>query len=39
VLVIEILQDVHPEKYTFEINVGIDGKDYGIIPCTIKVIE
>ena len=39
VLVIEISQDVEPGQYTFEIGVEIDGKDYGTIPCTIKVIE
>jgi len=39
VLVIEISQDVEPGQYTFEIGVEIDAKDYGTVPCTIKVIE
>jgi len=39
VLVIEISQDVELGQYTFEIGMEIDGKDYGTVPCTIKVIE
>jgi hypothetical protein len=39
VLVTEISQDVPLGQYTFEIGLEINGKDYGTIPCTIKVIE
>jgi len=39
VLVIEISPDVQPGQYNFGIGIEIDGKDYGIIPCRIKVIE
>lgn len=39
VLVIAIAQDVAPGEYTFEIGLEINGKDYGTLPCTIKVIE
>jgi hypothetical protein len=28
---------VKPGQYSFNINVQIDGKDYGMIPCTIQV--
>jgi hypothetical protein len=38
VLVIEISKDVQPGEYTFKIFVEIDNKDYGIVPCTIKVL-
>ncbi len=38
-LIIEISQDVKPGEYTFEIGVEFEGKDYGRIPCTIKVIQ
>ena len=37
VLIIEVSQDVKPGQYTFEISLEIDGKDYGCVPCTIKV--
>ncbi len=39
VLVIEIPPDVQPGQYTFEIGIEIDGKDYGTVPCRIKVLE
>ena len=39
VLVIEISKDVKPGQYTFEIGVEINGKDYGTVPCTIRVLE
>jgi hypothetical protein len=39
VLVIEISQDVPPGQYAFEIGLEINGKDYGTVPCTIKVVE
>jgi hypothetical protein len=38
VLVIEISQDVKPGEYAFEIGIEIDGKGYGKVPCTIKVL-
>ena len=38
VLVIEIPYVVKPGEYTFDIGVEYDGKDYGKIPCTVKVI-
>ena len=39
VLIIEVSQDVKPGQYTFEISLEIDGKDYGCVPCIIKIIE
>jgi len=39
VLVIEISPDVQPGQHDFDICIEIDGKDYGVIPCTIKVID
>ena len=39
VLVIEISQDVGPGEYTLEINMKFEGKDYGQIPCTVKVVQ
>ena len=39
VLIIEISQDVKPGEYTFEINLEIDGKDYGSVTCIIKIVE
>jgi len=39
VLVIEIAPDVAPGEYPLEIGLEINGKDYGTIPCTIKVLE
>lgn len=38
VLVIEISPDVAPGEYPLEIGLEINGKDYGVIPCTIKVV-
>ena len=38
-LKIEILQNVKPGEYVFGINVEINGKDYGTVPCTVKVLE
>ncbi len=38
-LIIEISQDVKPGEYTFEIGVEFEGKDYGKIPCTIRVVK
>jgi len=37
VLIMEISQDVQPGQYTLEIGVEIDGKNYGKVPCIIKV--
>jgi hypothetical protein len=37
VLEIEISQQVEPGEYKIEVSVGIDGKDYGQVPCTIRV--
>ncbi len=39
VLIIKISQDVKPREYTFDIGIEFDGKDYGKIPCTIKVVQ
>lgn len=39
VLVISISPDVVPGEHLFEIGIQIDGRDYGTIPCTIKVLE
>jgi len=39
VLVIEIPPDIQPGQYNFGIGIEIDGKNYGTIPCRIKVIE
>ena len=39
VLIIEIAHDVKPGEYTFEIGLEIGSRDYGTVPCTIKVIE
>jgi len=38
-LKIEISPQVKPGEYTFNINVDINGEDYGTVPCTIKVLE
>ena len=38
VFIIEISKDVKPGEYTFEINIEFEGKNYGKIPCTIKVV-
>jgi len=37
VLTINILNDVEPGEYTFDIGLVIDGEDYGQLPCTINV--
>ncbi len=39
VLVIEIAPDVAPGEYPLEIGLEINGKDYGIVPCNIEVVE
>ncbi len=39
VLIISISQDVEIGQYNFEIKLEIDGKDYGSVPCIIKIIE
>ncbi len=39
VLVIDISPDVKTGQYNFGIGIEIDGKDYGTIPCTIKVLQ
>jgi hypothetical protein len=39
VLVIEISKNIQPAQYSFELGVEIDGKDYGKVPCIIKVLE
>ena len=38
-LVIEISSDLAPGEYPLEIDLEINGKDYGTIPCTIEVLE
>ena len=37
VLTINILSDVEPGEYAFDIGLVIDGEDYGQLPCTINV--
>ncbi|MFA4837504.1 MAG: hypothetical protein WC749_15730 [Dehalococcoidia bacterium] len=37
-LEIDISKQVNPGEYTFDIDVEIDGKDYGKVPCKVKVI-
>lgn len=39
VLFIEVPDQVKPGEYQFEIGIELDGKDYGRVPCTIKVVE
>jgi c-di-GMP-binding flagellar brake protein YcgR len=39
VMEINISAQVSTGEYTFNIRVEIDGKDYGQVPCTIKVIN
>jgi len=39
ILVIEISPDVTPGQYSFEIGLEIDGRDYGTVPCAIKVTD
>jgi hypothetical protein len=38
-LKIAISPDVQPGEYTFNVNVAVNGKDYGTVPCTVKVLE
>jgi hypothetical protein len=37
VLVIEVSRIAKPGRYDFEIGVKIEGKDYGMLPCSIEV--
>lgn len=37
VLVVNISQAVNPGEYTFQIGMVVDGKDYGMLSCTINV--
>ena len=37
VLTINVLKNVKPGEYTFDIGLVIDGKDYGQLSCTINV--
>ena len=39
VLIIEVLKSTLPGEYIFDIGVEFNGKDYGKIPCTIKVVK
>ncbi len=39
VLEIEISRQVKPGEYVFDVSVKIDGKDYGTVPCAIKVLD
>ncbi|MDD5288424.1 MAG: hypothetical protein PHY28_04865 [Dehalococcoidales bacterium] len=39
VMSINIFPQVKQGDYTFNIRIEIDGKDYGQVPCTIKVID
>lgn len=39
VLIIEIVQDITSGEYPLEIGLVINGKDYGTVTCTIKMIE
>ena len=39
ILVIDIASDITPGEYLLEIGIEIDGKDYGTIKCTVKVME
>jgi hypothetical protein len=38
VLMIAVSPEVAPGEYAFEIGIEIDGRDYGTIPCTLKII-
>jgi hypothetical protein len=38
-LKIAISPDVQPGEYIFNVNVVVNGKDYGTVPCTVKVLE
>ncbi len=37
-MTIQISSDVKPGKYTFNVNVILNGIDYGLLPCTINVV-
>jgi hypothetical protein len=39
VLVVEISQGIKMGEYVFQIDVEFEGKDYGNIPCTIRVVQ
>jgi hypothetical protein len=39
VMVIEISEQVIPGEYDFEVEVNINGEDYGKVPCIIEVLE
>jgi hypothetical protein len=39
VLVMDVSPNVKTGEYSFDIGIEIDGKDYGTVPCTIKVLE
>jgi hypothetical protein len=39
VLKIGISDQLKPGEYTFEVQIEIDGKDYGKVPCTMKVVQ
>jgi len=39
VLEITALPDAQPGEYTFEIGVEIEGTEYGVLPCTIYLVE
>ena len=39
ILQMRVSRDVLPGQYAFNINVTINGKDYGGVPCTISVIQ
>jgi len=39
VLEIEISRQVKPGEYNFKVGVKIDGRDYGAVPCAIKVLD
>jgi hypothetical protein len=39
VVAVQIKPQVAPGQYNFKIGIEVDGKDYGTIPCTIKVIQ
>jgi hypothetical protein len=39
VLVITVSPDIAPGMYTVNIGIELDGKDYGTVPCRVKVVE
>jgi hypothetical protein len=39
VLKIQITSNVKPGEYSFTIHLDYQGKDFGSLPCTIKVVE